>query len=197
MKPVADQRTSCFRLALSGDEAKCPIRNRPPASVPFIRETEHNCPGQTSPKCCLNLPGQNFSLARFAFAERINPVFTQHQRLDVGDCLQVGKIILQRLLMVKVNIEADKINVLGAQKFCRRIVSKSAETIRVDRLSDIHQLIDKIIHTRSSTPPDDIGRDLIDHGERKEGWMGAATLHDQRNCSLGLFTRLLESRKQT
>src|SRR5581483_10700074 len=99
-------------LAVARRQAHGPIFNLPAAVPPIIRITEDHRPRQAGAKRRLDLPREDFAFLVLTLAARIDAEFAQHQRFGVGDHLQAGEIVFERLAMVEIDVETDEIQVL-------------------------------------------------------------------------------------
>src|SRR5262245_10909372 len=75
-------------LAFPGRQAESPVFDLESTSKPIVREAEDDRAGQPAPSGQFNLPREELTLARFAFAERVHAEFAEDQWLGVGEHLQ-------------------------------------------------------------------------------------------------------------
>ncbi len=151
-----------FRRSVAGGQPELPIGNIASVLVPFVGETEYDRPGDASAEGGLNLPFERFAFERLALAQAVHPEFSQHQRFGIGNHLQTGEVILEGALLVQIDIEANEIDVLRAQKLRRRIISEGAEALRIHFLGDADQFVQKILNRLRAAPTDDVRRQFVD-----------------------------------
>src|SRR5205814_3300553 len=155
-KLLPDGPKRFFGFAVAPGQAETPVFNLALSLEPVVGVTEYDSARQAAAKGRFDLPGEDFTFARLAFAEGVDAEFAEHQRLGVREGLEPRQVILKRLALVQINVEANEIDVLGVEKFGRRIGTECAETFRVHGFRDFHQLVDEISHLPRPAPADDL-----------------------------------------
>src|SRR3954467_13961426 len=89
-----------LRFSVAGRESETPVFDLRSAAEPIVCETKDHGPRQTAAEQRFDLPSENFSLFRIAFANGIHPELTEHKRLRIGQSLQTCQIILERFSLV-------------------------------------------------------------------------------------------------
>ena len=92
----------------------------------------------------VDMPAEHFRLLLLGVANRIHPELAEDQRFFLGQVLQAQEIILEVALIVQVNIEAEKIDVLRQEIFGRRISGVGKENVRIERAADADQTFRRI-----------------------------------------------------
>ena len=97
---------------LTGNDSKCPIRNFLSAGKPFIRPRKENSSGKAALYNAVDMPTQHLSLLILRMPDGIHAELTQDKRSLAGQILQTQQIALEITLIVQVNVETAKIDVL-------------------------------------------------------------------------------------
>ena len=134
------------------------------------------------------MPFQDFTFVGFAFAQGIDTEFTEDKWFGIGEYLQPRKIISERLPLVEIDIEANKIGASRAKKFGRGVTGKGAETFGIGAFGDGDELVNEVRDSFGPAPTDDVGRDFIGNAESKNGRMARAGLNGLPDGFAGLRT---------
>src|SRR5438874_11555892 len=110
-----------FWLPIARDKSECPISDLLFAGVPFVGPGKENRASEPTFDHAIDVPAQHFGLLILAVPDRVHPEFAQDERTIFGQILKTKEIALEIALLMQVNVEAKKIDVLRKQKFCRRI----------------------------------------------------------------------------
>ena len=111
------------------------------------------------------------------FAQRVHAEFAQQQRLGLGQHLQAREVILERLPLVQIDVEADEIHALRAQKLGGRVIREGAEALRVRPLGLLDQVVNEVGDGLGAAPAHDVRRNLIGDAEREDRRMPRAGEH--------------------
>ena len=95
----------------------------------------------------------------------------------LGQHLQSREVILERLLLVQIDIETEEVHALRAQKLGGRIIREGAEALRVRPLGFLNEVINEIGDRLRAAPAHDVGRNLVGDAEREDRWMPRAGEH--------------------
>ena len=110
-----------FWLPIARDEPERPIGDLLLAGVPLVGPGKENGAGESTFNHAIDVPAQHFGLLILAVPDRVHPEFAKDERTFFGEILKTKEIALEIALLMQVNVEAKKIDVLRKQKFCRRI----------------------------------------------------------------------------
>ena len=141
-----------LRLTIAGDDAKCPIGHFLPAGEPFVRPGKQNRSGQAAFRDALDVPAKHFRLLVLRMADRVHAELAEDQRTFLGEILQPQKVTLEVALIMEINVEAKKIDVLRQQIFRRRKRRVGKENVRIDRAADADEMFDKLNHVPDAEP---------------------------------------------
>jgi hypothetical protein len=81
----------------------------------------------------------------FAFAQAVHANFAQDERFGFGQHLQARQIILERPLLMQINVETKEIEILRVQKLRGRIIAEGAEALGIHGFGHVRQLVQKIL----------------------------------------------------
>ena len=125
------------------------------------------------------------------FAQRVHAEFAQQQRLGVGQHLQPRQVILERLPLVQIDVEAEEIHALRAQELRGRIIGEGAEALRVRPLGLLDQFINEVGDRLRAAPAHDVRRDLVGDAEGEDRRVPRAGEHRpaHRFARLGSLVR--------
>src|ERR1700736_3496834 len=132
-----------LRPAITGYNAKGPIRDFLFASEPFVRPGEKNCSSKATSRHAVDMPGKQLGLLILRMSDGVHPKFAEDQRPFFGQILQPQKVTFELELAVQVNVETEKIHVLRQQILGRRIGCVGEQRRRIDGLANSDQLFDK------------------------------------------------------
>ena len=131
-------------------------------------------PASPPRNAAFDLPLQHFRLAGLAFAQRVDAEFAQQQRLGFGQHLQAREVVLERLPLVQIDVEAEEVHALRAQKFRGRIIGEGAEALRVRPLGFVDQVINEVGDRPRAAPAHDVRRNLVGDAEGEDRRMTRA-----------------------
>ena len=104
-----------------------------------------------------------------------------------GQILQAQQITFEIALIVQVNVETAKIDILRKQIFRRRISRVGKEHIRIDRPPDANQLLDKFRHAPHAEPAHHRAGDFVADQITKDCRMSGVRLHGRADSFGDLF----------
>ena len=104
-------------------------------------------------------------------ADRVHAELTENKRPLFRQVLQPQKVALEIALVMQVDVEAIKIQVLRQQKFGRRISGVGVKDIRIDLPSDAHQFLHELGDATHPQPARHLRRDFVAHEVTQDGGM--------------------------
>ena len=128
------------------------------------------------------MPAQQLAFARFPFPNGIHPALTQQQWLGFRHALQPGQVILERLLVVEVNIETDKVHGLRPHKFRRRVICERAQAFRVRTFGFLNEPVNELGDGRRAAPAHDVGRNFVGDAVGEDRRVPRAAVHSPAHC---------------
>src|ERR1700693_1812718 len=136
------QRVKRFlRLALARYEPERPVRYFVAAGKPFVRPGKQDGPGQSAFGHALDVPAEHFRLLFLRMANCVHTELPQNERTLAGEILQAQKVMFEIALVVEVDVEAEKIDVLRQQIFGRRKSRVGKENTGIFRASDPNKIL--------------------------------------------------------
>src|SRR5436853_5188417 len=94
-------------------------------------------------------------------ADRVHTKLAKDERAFAGQILQAQQIPLEIALVVQINIEAAKIDILRKEVLGRRIRRVRKQHIRIESASDPNELLDKLSNAAHSEPAHHCGGDFV------------------------------------
>ena len=159
----AQHRIGFFRFALTRDDAECPIGHFVAAGEPFVRPGKQDRAGESAFRHTLDMPSQHFSLLVLRMADRVHAELAENERSLAGEILQAQKVALELRLIVQVNVEAEKIDVLREQIFRRRKSGVGIKNVRIDCAPDANEMFHKLDHAMHAKPARHRARNFVAH----------------------------------
>src|SRR5258708_8827680 len=112
---VAQRGEDFFRFALAGYDPESPVRHFVAAGKPFVRPGKQDCPSQSAFGHALDVPAEHFRLLILRMSNRVHAELAQHERTLAGEILQAQKVTFEIALIMEINVETKKINILRTQ----------------------------------------------------------------------------------
>src|SRR5271169_6566410 len=111
------------------------------AGMPVVRKRENKCARQSFAKRDLDVAAEDLRLGVLPLAHRVHAKLGQHERLVTRDVLQAVEIICKWSWLVEIDVEADKIEARGLEKFCRRKIDERNKPVRVDAFDNRRKFV--------------------------------------------------------
>ena len=99
-------------LTFAGHDPERPVRYFVAAGKPFVRPGKQDGPGQAAFGDALDMPAEHFRLFFLRMANRVHTELPQDERTLTGEILQAQKIAFEIALVMEINVEAEKIDIL-------------------------------------------------------------------------------------
>src|SRR5205085_7794126 len=109
--------------------------------------------------------------------------------------LQSQKIAFEVALIVQINVEAEKVDILRQQIVGRRISRVGKKNVRINRASDAHQIFDELSDTAHAEPAGHRARDLVADEITKHGRIANVTTHRAANRSRDFIAHFFVAQK--
>ena len=103
---------------------------------PIVGKTIDDCAGKTRAEGIFDLPLEDFTFSRFAFAKGIDAEFAENERFGIGEHLKASEIISERLPVMQIDVETHEISAARAKKFGWRKTGESVKAIGVGAFGD-------------------------------------------------------------
>src|SRR5262249_56509702 len=117
VEQLLDSAEGIAGLTLAGGQAEAPILDGPAAFPPIVGKAEDDGPGEAGAEGGLDLPGEHLAFAWLAFAEGVYAELTEHEGFGLGEHLEPGEVIAERLFLVEIDVEAHEIGALDVEEF--------------------------------------------------------------------------------
>lgn len=162
-----------FAFAGGGGDAHRPIGDGLPIAVPVVGEGEDHRACQASGDRGGEGPGEDFGLAGRAFPECVHAAFTEQQRFAVGKGLKVGEVVDEGGPAVEEDVEGDEVEVAQVQELGGGIIGVREEAVGRGVVGGDQDFVEEGGNPAGAVPADDVGRDLVAHGDGEDrGVMG-------------------------
>src|SRR5881398_2159044 len=143
-----------FWLTIARDQPECPISNLLFAGVPFVSPGKENGASESTFDDAIDVPAQHFGLLILAVPDRIHSEFAKDERTIFDEILQTKEITLEIALLMQINVEAKKIDVLREQEFSRRISGVGELNARIEAAAHRNEMLDKLCDASHAQPAD-------------------------------------------
>src|SRR5919106_4410366 len=152
-----------LRLPLPGYNPKAQTRDSLTAGKPFVRPGKENRSGKTALHHAIDVPTEHFGLFLLRMPEGVHAEFAKNQRPFFRQILQPQQVALKIRLIVQVNVETAKVDVLGKEIFGWRISRVGKKRGRIKRPPDPHQFLHKFHYAARPEPAHHGAGDLVSH----------------------------------
>ena len=150
-----------LRFPLPCDDPECPIADFLSTGKPFVRPGKKNRAGKTAFHHAIDMPAEHFSLLVLRMPDRIQAEFAKDQRTLFRQILQTQQVAFEIALIVQVNIETGKIDVLRQEIFGRWISGVGKKNIRIHATSDPNQFLYEFCDAACPEPTHHRARNFI------------------------------------
>src|SRR5882724_8604973 len=114
---VAQNLKRFFWLARARDNSKCPIGDFLITRVPLVGPGKKHGSGEAAAHDAVNMPAEHLGLLLLRMPDCVHAELTQNERTLFRQILQTQQVLLEVVLIVQVNVEAKKIEILRQQIF--------------------------------------------------------------------------------
>ena len=110
-------------------------------------------------------------------ANRVHAELAENERPFLGQVLQTQQILFELVLIVQINVEAEKIDILREEIFGRRISRVRKERVGIDRAADADQFLHELRDAAHAEPAHHRARDFVADQVTEDRGMTDIRLH--------------------
>ena len=110
-------------------------------------------------------------------ANRVHAELAENERPFFGQILQTQQILFEVALIVQINVEAEKIDILRQEIFGRRISRVGKENVGIDRAADANQFFHELGDPAHAEPAHHRARDFVADQVTEDSGMTDVCLH--------------------
>src|SRR5258708_1333994 len=127
--------------------------------------------------------------------DRVHTKLAKDERFFLGQILQAQQIFFELALIVQINVEAKKVDILRQEIFGRRISRVRKENVRIDCTTDSNQMFDKLGYAAHPEPAHHRTGDFISNQITEDRRMTAMFAHRLVHRTRNLVARFFLSQK--
>ena len=166
-----------LRLAALVRQAELPVVHVLARPVPLVGPGKNERARTARGERRAHLPVEHVRLCLLAVAEAVEAELAQHERAIARQVVQAGKVGLEAIARLEIDVEAHEVEERQPQVLGGRVVDVRDEAVRILRLHDPGEPLEIALDPPRPEPAHDLGRDLVAERVAEERGMARTGAH--------------------